>query len=526
MSFEIDWLKKWSRYSPHSVAFKDADSSLEFTYGSLYFLACRLARHLAEQLQIRKGDRIAVLATNEMEYLPLFFAAQRLGAILVPMNFRLTGRELSHILEDSQPAILIHQDQFSEVIDTIDASVIPTMRWLFDANPSRAERSSNLSAFISSQLEFFKTENIAENIRRETQDWMTSFESQPEDPCMILYTSGTTGAPKGAIITGKMLHWNSLNTTMSLNIQQSDVALGFLPFFHTGGWNVLLTPLVHRGGRTVLLRKFDAQRVLDLCSREKVSVLFGVPTTMDLMARAPNFASADLSSLRFAIVGGEPMPLQLIHTWQSRGIRIRQGFGMTEFGPGVFSLNAEDAIRKIGSIGFANFYVETRVIDNNGRDVQQGEVGELLLRGPVCTPGYWENPEATAATIKNGWLYTGDLVRYDDEGYFYVAGRKKDMFISGGENVYPVEVERFLGTHPAVREVAVIGVPDAKWGEVGKAFVALKSGCSLTESDLLTFCVGQLATYKTPKSVVFLADLPKGDSGKILKRALKEPASP
>jgi fatty-acyl-CoA synthase len=337
---------------------------------------------------------------------------------------------------------------------------------------------------------------------------------------MILYTSGTTGLPKGALITNKMLHWNSLNTGLRLNLQQHDVALGFLPFFHTSGWNVLVTPFVHRGARTILMRKFDPDRVLELSEREGVTVIFGVPTIMEMMARSPRFESCNLTRARYAIVGGEPMPIELIRTWQKKGIPIRQGYGLTEFGPGVFSLNEEDAIRKIGSIGFPNFYVEARVVGPSRREVGVDQIGELVLRGDVCSPGYWRNEAATAAAIRDGWFHTGDLVRRDSEGYYYVAGRKKEMFISGGENVYPVEIERLLSTHPAIREVAVVGVPDAKWGEVGKAVISLKAGSMLSEQDVTQFCLQGLAKYKVPKQIQFMDDLPKGDSGKILKRAL------
>jgi fatty-acyl-CoA synthase len=344
---------------------------------------------------------------------------------------------------------------------------------------------------------------------------------------MILYTSGTSGAPKGALITPKMLHWNSLNTTMRLNISQHDIFVSFLPLFHTSGWNVLLTPFLHRGAKVVLTKKFDAERVLKLYQDERATIMFGVPTTMDMMARASGFRSVDLSSVRYAVVGGESMSLELIRIWQAKGVPIRQGFGLTEFGPNVFSLNEEDAVRKIGSIGFPNFYVETRVVNRAGNDVASGEVGELLLRGPVCTPGYWNNDGATTETIVDNWFHTGDLVRFDDEGFFYVAGRKKDMYISGGENVYPVEVELILSQHPDVHEVAVIGIPDAKWGEVGCAYVSLlkpiKSALVREKSDeLLAFCQNKLAKYKIPKEVRFCEELPKGDSGKIQKRRLKE----
>lgn len=515
MTIELDWLKQWARYAPSSTAFKDSETLIEYSYAGLYYLSCRLASHLKERYGITSGQRVACIATNEMEYLPLFFALQRLGAILVPVNFRLTGREVAHILQDSGAEMLIFQRQFESVLTTAGASIVPEKTWAFDGDDS-------LSSFISHELDAFKKNREESRIRQDHLSWVVHMENDLDAACMILYTSGTTGTPKGAIISNKMLHWNSLNTSLRLNISQNDVALGFLPFFHTSGWNVLLTPFVHRGARTVLLRKFDPLKVLELCEREGVTILFGVPTTMDMMARSPLFEKVNLSKLRYAIVGGEPMPIELCRIWEKKDIPIRQGFGLTEFGPNVFSLNEEDSIRKVGSIGFPNFYIEAKVVNDSGAEVPHGEIGELVLRGPVCTPGYWRNPEATAQTIRNGWLHTGDLVRRDEEGYYYVAGRKKDMFISGGENVYPVEIERFLSTHPAIREVAVIGVHDVKWGEVGKAYVALESGSSVTAEEILAFCTGNLAKYKIPKVVEFLPELPKGDSGKILKRKLKE----
>jgi fatty-acyl-CoA synthase len=318
-----------------------------------------------------------------------------------------------------------------------------------------------------------------------------------------------------------MLFWNSVNTTMRLDIVQRDVTLTFAPFFHTGGWNVLTTPFLHRGAHVILLKRFDPAEVLRLCDSAGVTILFGVPTMMDRMAQSNAFATASLRTVRYAIVGGEPMPVDLIRIWQDKGVPIRQGYGLTEFGPNVFSLNEQDAERRIGSIGFPNFYVDTRIVDEQGRDLPPGEVGELLLRGPVCTPGYWNNPEATAATIRDGWLHTGDLVRRDDEGYHYVVDRKKDMFISGAENVYPAEIERVLREFPAVRAAAVIGVPDERWGEVGKAFVVLDADAVAGEEEILSWCRERLAKYKIPKYVVFLDALPESDSGKILKKQLK-----
>lgn len=499
---EFDWLKQWAGLSPRSLAFKDGDNGTTFSYEEIYRVSARLASHLESKFAIGKGDRIALLATNEIETVLLFFASLRLGSILVPANFRLTGREINHILSDSESTVLVAQKSLREKLTGL---TFQTANWDFEELQSwTAEALKDVRRAIKAR----ETESISE------------LAAGPHDPCMILYTSGTTGAPKGALITPKMLHWNSLNTTLRLNIAQSDVFVNFLPFFHTGGWNVLLTPFVHRGAATILTKKFDADKILALCESEGATIMFGVPTTMEMMSRSSLFASVNLTKVRYAIVGGEPMPIELIHTWQKKGVPIRQGFGLTEFGPNVFSLNEEDALRKIGSIGFPNFYVETRVVDVDGKDVETGVIGELILRGPVCTPGYWKNPEATSESIRDGWFHTGDLVRVDDEGYYYVAGRKKDMFISGGENVYPVEVERVLSQHPAIREVAVVGIPDSKWGEVGRAYIALVGSQSISPDEILTFCSDKLAKFKIPKEILFLESLPKGDSGKILKRRL------
>jgi fatty-acyl-CoA synthase len=489
---ELDWLKRWNLYAPEKIAIKDGETGRAFTYGQLYQASLTKAQELRSQYSILPGERIAVLANNDLDYVVLFFATQRIGVILVPVNFRLTYREVEHIVSDCSPSLLIYQEPFREL-----------------AGQLLENKKITQKALLSSQIP-----------SKEPLD--EGFIGLPSDPVMILYTSGTTGAPKGAILTHEMIFWNSVNTTMRLNISQHDCTVIFLPLFHTGGWNVLTTPILHRGGTIILMKKFEAEKILQLSESEQATILFGVPTTMDLMARSEIFAKVNLSKVRHAICGGEPMPIPLIKTWDQKGVPVRQGYGLTEFGPNVFSLNEEDALRKIGSIGFPNFYIEAKVVDNEGRELGPNKIGELILRGPMCMTGYWNNKKATEDTIKNGWLHTGDLVRRDEEGYFYVVGRKKDMFISGGENVYPPELEQVILTLPGVREVAVIGVPDEKWGEVGKAFV-VKDHEELTEQDLQGHCSKNLAKFKIPKFFVFLNELPKGESGKILKRVLAEP---
>lgn len=492
----LDWLKRWAQYSPGQTALQCGETGRAFTYKQCFDLSVRMAGLLRAR-NVGRGDRVAVLAQNELEYIVLFFALQRLGAILVPVNFRFTTTEVRHIVRDSGAKLLLVQDAFKAV-----------------AEP------------LKDIAELWSFENCVQDTISCIPDTVngippTEFAPQFEDPCMILYTSGTTGFPKGAVISYRMIFWNSVNTGLRLNLTQNESVLTFLPLFHTGGWNVLTTPCLHRGAKVILLRKFDADLILNLCEKEKVTVLFGVPTTMDLLRRSPRFEEVDLKSVRYAIVGGEPMALELIECWEERGIPVRQGYGLTEFGPNVFSLNEADSRRKMGSIGFPNFYIEARVVDIEGRDVDENEVGELILSGPVAMSGYWNNERATKETLRGGWLYTGDLVRKDSEGYFFVVGRKKEMFISGGENVYPAEIEKVLKQFPGVREAAVIGVKNPRWGETGRAFIALEAGKkAVTETKLRDHCLANLAKFKVPAEFVILPELPKTESGKIAKKML------
>lgn len=486
--FNPDWLWQWNLYTPKKIALKDRASGRDFTYAQFYQIANSMAGELKKK-GVRRGHRVAVLAQNRVETIFLFFALQRLGAMLVPINYRLTTPEVDYVLSDSDPILLFFENEFSDIIEGLQ-------------NKTQA-----LDILTLNQ-------------------WMTSpglelpFEGGFDEGAMILYTSGTTGFPKGVVITPQILFWNSINTTMSLNLTSEDVTVNFSPFFHTGGWNVLLTPFIHRGATTVLLSKFDADQVLDVIEEEKVTLFFGVPTTLSMMARSEGFDSRNLQTVRFAIVGGEPMPLNMIQLWHRKGVAIRQGFGMTECGPNCFSLSEKDAEKKIGSIGRPNFYVQTRIVNEANEDVAADDVGELLLSGPMCMTEYWQNKEATTNSFHQGWLRTGDLVKRDSEDYYYVVGRIKDMYISGGENVYPAEIEKVMSTHPDIDEVAVLGVKDPQWGEVGKAFIVPKKTGSLSLENIQTFCGEHLARYKIPKKFEFLSELPKGSSGKILKKEL------
>ncbi len=497
----VDWLARWAHYTPRRLVLRDHASGQEWTYAEAEQRAQALAAYLRDEHGLSKGDRIAVYAHNSPEHIFLFFACVKLGTVLVPLNFRLVPRELDVPLADAEPRLFVYAEDLSGQVGRLSAV------------PADAHRLplAQLAPFLDGRTTGAFTPAQPRNL---------------DDLVMLLYTAGTTGRPKGAMINHRMLLWNSINTSLRLDLTSGDHTQSYAPFFHTGGWHVLFTPFLHSGASHTLLPRFDADLILELMQSERTTLLFGVPTMLQMMADSPRFAAADLSSVRYAIVGGAPMPRPLIDVWHRKGVFIRQGYGLTEVGPNCFSLHQDDAVRKRGSIGFPNFYVEARVVGEDGRDCDTDEVGELCLRSEVVTPGYWRRPAETAAAVTDGWFHTGDMVRRDGEGFYFVVDRKKNMFISGGENVYPAEVEEVLVRHPAVREAAVVGVPDAKWGEVGKAYVVLEDGRQTTAEEILAHCRAYLAAYKVPKQVEFITQLPRNEAGKIDRRALGTDSEP
>lgn len=493
---QADWTAKWAEYQPEKIAFKEAESGKTLTYQQLNEQASGLAAILLQK-GLQKGDRIAILAENCLTYNALFAAAQKTGIILVPLNYRLASPEIDFLLKSAGAKMVIWEEKFEALLKGAATFESINHKWPLES--------------VDKKLKAL-----------EGPTTLPPVAIYEDDPVFILFTSGTTGFPKGAMYTHKMLFWNSINTAMSLIVNSESRTVNCMPPFHTGGWNVLMTPFWHHGGYTCLTKKFEPDLVLKLLAEEKVTIFMGVPTILKMLAEHPDFDKADFSSLLYIIVGGEPMPIPLIETWHKKGVFIRQGFGMTEVGPNLTSLHQKDAIRKIGSIGRANYYVETRVVKPDGSACKVNEPGELLLRGPMVMPGYWNNEEGTAKSFDGDWFKTGDMVKQDEEGMFYVVDRIKNMFISGGENVYPAEVERVLQSHPGVKQAVVIGVADEKWGEVGKAVIEKNKAIICDESDLKAYAQEHLARFKVPKSYVFIENLPKNDTGKIDRKSLEK----
>jgi len=500
-----DWLTKRQLYTPLKTAIVDDSTGRRYTYSVLNSRANRLARHLQRDFGLKPKERVACLSGNNIEYIDLYFACGKIGAILVPLNYRLPARGIRDMIMDCKPRLLLYDSTYAELAQALHRD--RCAKWLM---PIRAEHGTGSSATLA---------EVVEHGGDQAPEVVTANEG---DIAMILYTSGTTGTPKGAMVSWRQIHWNAVNTTIALQLAESDITFLNTPLYHTGGWHVLFTPLLYLGGTVILQKQFDAERCNALLGPGGVTILFGIPTMLRMMMEASNFDAGDFSSVRFAICGGEPCPIPVIRAFQEKDVPLRQGYGLTEAGPNCFSLPAQDALRKEGSVGFPNFHVQVKILGDSGEPVTPGEVGELVIGGPEIFSGYWNNPEATRETLRNGWVHTGDLFRQDEDGYYFIVGREKDMFISGGENVYPAQVERVIYAHPSVAQAAVIGVPDAKWGESGCAFVVLHPGATLPDKELMDYCKETLASYQCPKSVVFSNHLPVGHSGKIDKKALRE----
>jgi fatty-acyl-CoA synthase len=505
-----DYLGRRAIYSPDKLAIVDAgkEPPWRLTYYQMNERAKRLANWLSHDAGMRKGDRVAILARDGVEHLDTFFACGKLGAIHTALNWRLHWRELAGIVENTEPKVLIYSDDFHDSVQHLQK------------DPSAATIQHYVHIDGDGVLGSQPFETILQNAPNIP---IANPEVEDETIAALIFTGGTSGSPKAAQISHRMIGWNSLNTVIH-DLQHEDTFLNVFPMFHTGGLFVYTLPQIILGGTTVLVREFNPTQVLDLIQQEKVTVFGGVPTMYQMLTQASNWGTANLSSLRFCTSGGAPLPVPLVEKYtEEKGIRFKQGFGMTEFGPGIFALAAEDAIRKAGSIGRPNFFVDARIVDDKNQPVGPDEVGELVLKGPSMSSGYFNDPAASSESVDDeGWLHTGDLASHDEEWYFTIVERKKDMFISGGENVYPVEIEKVLYQHAAVHMCAIIGVPDERWGEIGLACVVLKPEMTVSKDELFKHMGDHLARFKVPRRIEILESLPISGAGKILKRELRE----
>lgn len=496
-----DWLNQHENVRGDKVAIHDLDTGVKSTYKQLNQRAKRLAAHWQAK-GIKKGDRVALLIRNCTAFFEVQFACSKIGAICLPLNWRLTANELAYILGDSTPDVMVYDHVFAEVAEPL---------------LERCDISHGLKVCEPGEASTYEE-------AMDSQHALEEVESTHDDVCMIMYTSGTTGHPKGAMITHQMVFYNMVNMASPAGVNSKTVQLVVLPLFHTGGLNCYANPILHAGGTLLLMREFDPGRALEVIDSADLGVthLFAVPAPYQFMMQHPNFASTDLSRVQIAGVGGAPCAEAILQGWLDRGVPFTQGWGMTETSPGGVSLEPDDALRKIGSAGKGLMHTEIRIVDEDENDVAPGEVGELQIRGPNITPGYWNNPEATAKTFSGDWLKTGDAAKFDNEGFVYIVDRSKDMYISGGENVYPAEVENVLYQLSEIAEAAVIGVPSERWGETGKAVLVLKPGQSLDEEAVIGHCIKNLAKFKVPSSVEFIEALPRNATGKVLKRTLRD----
>lgn len=500
-----DILGERAKLSPTRTALVEVATGRRFSYSELDARAVRCARMWLYGLGIRPGARVGILAGNRVEFLDAFFAAGKSGVIVVPLNTRLTPHELGVIVRDAGLRAVLYDEANRGTIHRLRA-MVDVEHWIaFDDPDDPAD---------ADYADLVLTRGEGTSVRRKCR---------PEDPYCLLYTSGTTGRPKGVITPHRQIAWNAYNTVVCWQLTEDDVSPIFTPLYHAGGLGAFLTPIMLAGGTVVLHSAFDAAEVWKTIADERCTVVLGVPTIWKMLADAPEFATAKTDHVRWFISGGAPLPRHLIDVYRERGIVLRQGYGLTEVGVNCFTMTSEEAWTKAGSIGRPLMFTEAKIIDEVGQERPPGEVGELCFRGPHVSSGYWNNPEATAAAIdRRGWFHTGDMATRDADGFYSIAGRAKDMFISGGVNVYPAEIENQLLQHPSLADAAVVGVPHDTWGEVGVAYVVAAEGQEIDVDALASFVENRLARYKVPKEFIVTTELPRTEYGKVVKGELIE----
>jgi fatty-acyl-CoA synthase len=493
------WPARRARSSPHRRALVFGDTTL--TYGDLDERVRRLGNGLRE-LGVRRGDRVAFLGPNQPAFVETLFATLYLGAIFLPLNTRLAAPEVAYQLQHCDARVLVYAATSAAVVASLRPEIGEAAVVAVDAPTEGEVDYEDLLAKAS-------TDPIDERVER-------------DDPAIVMYTSGTTGRPKGATLTHANLIYNCFNLLVDVDVTADEVTLVSAPLFHVAALNQTLLPTILKGGCSVLMPAWNVDGCFDLVALHRITWMFGVSTMFAGLTQSPRWEGADLTPLRILMSGGAPIPVSLIRTYQQRGLLFLQGYGLTETAPGATFLSAEMSEVKAGSAGVPCFFTDVRVVDPAGQDVDAGEKGEVLIQGPNVMRGYWGDDKATAAAFSDDrWFHSGDIATIDEAGYVYIIDRTKDMYISGGENVYPAEVEAALFQHPAVAECAIIGVPHEKWGEVGHAYVVRRPGVDVDAQTLRDYLTDHLAKYKVPASVEFLDDFPRTGSGKVQKEKLR-----
>lgn len=506
----FDLLAQRARVTPERPALEDLESGERFNYRELNERAARVAAAACEHWGLQEGDRLAYLGHSRAEFFALLFGCAKAGLILVPLNWRLALPELEVLVDDCEPAGLVFGDEFAETANALGERW-PSLALVALDGAGNAQRDD--------------CHDYHRDLAETEPDLSPHREKNPDTPWYLLYTSGTTGRPKGVIQTFRMMLANYFNIGPAVNLSADDVLLNVLPLFHTAGINLYSSAVFLVGGCVLVARNFDPTQVLQVLAK-RATIFFGVPAVYQALLDHPAFDGKRLQGVRSWGCGGAPLSRPVAQRYVDQGIRIRTGMGMTETGPTVFFLDEHLVIDKVGSVGRPQLLTEVRIVDRTGCDVPVGEPGELLIRGPGVTPGYWNRADATRDAIRDGWLHSGDVARCDEDGCYYIVDRWKDMYISGGENVYPAEVEKVLEQHPAIAEVAVVGMPDERWGEVGKAYFGIRAGAAApTEDALRAFCRERLAGYKVPKAFQSMEALPRNALGKVIKQVLRDAAA-
>lgn len=496
-----DIYKNRLKLSAKNVALYDYDSGKRYTYSDLDARSDALSLFLTETLGLKKGDRMGFCATNSVAFYDAFYATYKTGIIITTYNCLLREKELYSLIENESPKVIFYSREFSYTVESLKTAGFK-QEFICTDDKGETDRYS-----------------YSEIVERKTEKFPFATCRDIEDIQMLIHTGGTTGQPKAAKISFRSIIYNVLADQNVFHLTEHDSAILTLPLFHTAGWNVLNIPLLFAGGTIVLMRGFDPGKALKIIREEKPTVGISVETMYKAMAMHPQFANTDFSCYRFLITGAAPTGRELLETYWAKGVKILNAYGMTEIGPNnvcppLSSMSIEQVREKWNSCGIPAPYNQMRIVDDNGNDVAQGERGELVFKGKLLFSGYWNNPEASEELFTDGWVHTGDMGYLDKDGFCYISGRKKNMYISGGENIFPQEIEDVVMTIPGIMEACIIGVPDAKWGEVGRLLVVMAPGVETTREMIRSVVRQELSSIKVPKYITFVDSVPKNAVGK------------